>query len=214
MLPEDVYPLLIHLGALLYVVCFLFRDQLYLRLLAVASDLVYCIFYYGTVEDPFWAIIYNLMAISVNAVMVWIIWRDRKSTLMSDRDMQLYQAFTGMTPGDFRRLLKLGQWNTAAEDVTLTTEAQPVDRLYYIFSGKVEIRKGDRLIPIDGKHFIGEIAYLQRTPASATVTAKPGCTYVTWTQADLDRAADKHEGLKLSLSALMSADLAMKVARS
>jgi hypothetical protein len=211
---NEIFPLMIHLGALLYVVCFLFRDQLYLRLLAVASDLVYCIFYYGTVEDPFWAIIYNLMAMTVNIAMILIIIKDRKLTTMSDQDMELFRAFSGISPGDFRRLRKHGTWHLAEEDTVLTTENKPLTELYYVLSGQVEIKKSDREIPISGKHFIGEIAYLQKTPASATVIAKPGCNYISWTHEDLSKLSDKHDGLAQNLAALMSADLAMKVSRA
>jgi hypothetical protein len=40
-----VVPNLIHIGALCYLVCFLFRDQLWLRIFAVLGDLVYTGFY-------------------------------------------------------------------------------------------------------------------------------------------------------------------------
>jgi hypothetical protein len=211
---DQFYPYLIHIGALVYVCCFLFRDQLYLRFFAIIGDAIYTLFYYGTVKDPFWACIYSLINMVVNLVMMSLILRDRRESMLDDRDMQLYQSFSGMSPGDFRRLRALGSWTTASEDTLLTTESQTLDRLYYILSGPVEITKAGRNIPISGKHFIGEIAYPQRVPASATVVAKPGCVYISWTHASLASVTGKHDGLKQSLSSLLSADLAMKVARA
>jgi Cyclic nucleotide-binding domain len=211
---ENIYPYLIHIGALVYVCCFLFRDQLYLRFFAVIGDIIYTLFYYGTVQDPFWAVIYSIMNMCVNIVMMYLIVRDRSEGTLNDRDMQLYQSFAGMAPGDFRRLKALGKWNTATADTVLTTEAERPERLYYIVSGDVDITKSGRKIPVEGKLFIGEIAYLQKIPASATVIAKPGCTYVSWTHDDLAKVTTKHEGLKQSLGNLLSTDLAMKVARA
>jgi hypothetical protein len=211
---EQYLPYLIHVGALVYVCCFLFRDQLYLRFFAIIGDLIYTLFYYGTVKDPFFAVIYSLMNMMVNIVMMYLIINDRREGTLDDKAMQLYQSFTGMMPGDFRRLLKVGTWHTADADVALTSENQPVDKLYYILSGDVSINKAGREIPISGKHFIGEIAYLQKTPASATVIAKPGCTYMSWTHQDLLKVSEKNDGLKSSLGTLLSADLARKVARA
>ncbi len=211
---ENVYPYLIHIGALVYVCCFLFRDQLYLRFFAVIGDIIYTLFYYGTVKDPFWACIYSVLNMGVNIVMMYLIVNDRREGTLDDRDMQLYQSFAGMTPGDFRRLKALGKWQTAETDTLLTTEAVKPDQLHYIVSGEVNINKSGRVIPIAGKHFIGEIAYLQNVPASATVTAKPGCTYISWNHNDLAKVTTKHDGLKVSLGALLGADLAMKVARA
>jgi hypothetical protein len=211
---EEFLPYLIHAGALVYVCCFLFRDQLYLRFFAIIGDLLYTLFYYGTVKDPFWAVIYSIMNMMVNIVMMYLIVRDRRETSLDDRDMQLFQSFAGMAPGDFRRLRALGKWTEAQVDTNLTTEGERLNQLYYILSGNVEISKSGRSIPISGKHFIGEIAYLQRTPASATVVAKPGCTYISWSHADLAKVSEKHDGLKLSLGALLSTDLAQKVARA
>jgi hypothetical protein len=211
---EQFLPYLIHVGALVYVCCFLFRDQLYLRFFAVVGDFIYTLFYYGTVKDPFWAVIYSLMNMGVNIVMMYLIVKDRREGTLDDRDLQLYQSFAGMAPGDFRRLKARGQWNTANEDTVLTTEGQHLQRLHYVVSGDVEITKSGRNIPVSGKLFIGEIAYLQRVPASATVVAKPGCTYISWSHDDLAKLTTKHEGLKQSLGNLLSADLAMKVARA
>jgi hypothetical protein len=214
MQPDQVYPYLIHAGALVYLCCFLFRDQLYLRFFAIVGDALYTAFYYGTIEEPFWACIYSLLNMLVNMVMMYIILNDRRQSALDDRDMQLFQSFTGMTPGDFRRLRTLGTWSVAGQNTRMTTEAEPLDRLYYILSGEVEITKGDRKIPIEGKHFIGEIAFLNKVPASASVVAKPGCTYISWTHADLAKATEKHDGLKASLGTLLSTDLALKVARA
>lgn len=211
---ENVYPYLIHIGALVYVCCFLFRDQLYLRFFAVIGDIIYTLFYYGTVKDPFWACIYSVINMSVNIVMMYLIVNDRRAGTLDDRDMQLYQSFAGMTPGDFRRLKALGKWQTAEADTVLTTEAEKPDHLHYIVSGDIDISKTGRKIPVEGKLFIGEIAYLKNTAASATVTARPGCTYVSWSHTDLARLTKKHDGLKQSLGSLLSADLAMKVARA
>jgi hypothetical protein len=211
---QDLLPHLVHVGAILYIFCFLFRDQFYLRLFAILGDLITTFYFVSLSPRPGWSIFYGLVNVAINLVMMVIILRDRTQTKMDDRDMQLYQSFPGMTPGDFRRLKAQGKWSVAEADEVLSTEAESLNKLHFILSGQIEIKKGKRTIPIEGRHFIGEVAYLQKAPASATVTAKPGCTYITWEHENLRSLSGKHDGLKQALGNLLSADLADKIAKA
>lgn len=207
-------PYLVHLGALVYVVCFLFRDQLWLRSFAILGDLFYMAFYFGSLDDPFWPMSYNLLSVLVNFAMIGVLLHDQRERPLDDRDMLLYQAFAGMSPGDFRRFRAKGVWTVADAETPLVTEGQAVDHLHYILVGAFEITKSGRQIAAEGPRFIGEIAYLQNVPATASVRAMPGCTYISWHHAALEAVTSRHDGLRQSLARLLSADLAMKVAKS
>jgi hypothetical protein len=212
---EWLVPYLIHLGALCYLVCFLFRDQLWLRVFAVVGDVIYTAFYFTAADVPLWsAIIYSALNVVINFVMIALILNDRRMTALADNDLRLYQQFKGMTPGDFRRLCKIGTWQKADDDHVLTTEGSTLQQLYYVVEGEVEVKKGDRKIPVKSGIFIGEVAYLKNTPASATVVAKAGAHYISWSHDELKKIVSRHESLKQSLGNLMSADLALKVANS
>jgi uncharacterized cupin superfamily protein len=166
---------LIHLGALLYLVCFLFRNQIMLRAFAILGDLAYTGYYWGVADTPLWsAMAYSTLNMLINFAMIMLIFNDQRQGTMSDNDMKLYQGFSGMTPGDFRRLSKAGIWRKADETVTLTREGEPVNELHYVLDGELEITKGGRAIDVSAGLFIGEIAYLRKTPATATVTVKSG----------------------------------------
>ncbi len=206
---------LIHIGAILYLICFLFRDQLMLRIFAVLGDLAYTAFYFVAADQPLWnAIIYSTLNVLINAIMIAMILHDRRAMALGDNDLKLYQAFTGMTPGDFRRLSKIGRWHRSTEPQVLAEEGKPLNRLFYVLEGEIEVRKGERIIPVDSGLFIGEIAFLRRVPASATVVVKPGSHYITWSHEDLDKTVSRHDGLRQSLNFLLSSDLAIKVAKS
>jgi Cyclic nucleotide-binding domain len=212
---EWMVPYLIHVGALFYLVCFLFRDQLWLRIFAVLGDLVYTAFYFTAADVPLWsAIVYSGLNVAINLFMVAMILQDRRMLRLDDNDLRLFQSFQGMAPGDFRRLRKIGQWHKADDDRTLTIEGEALHQLYYVVDGEIEVKKGDRNIPVKAGLFIGEIAYLKNGPASATVVAKAGAHYISWTHADLKKIVTRNDSLKQSFSNLLSADLAMKVARS
>jgi CRP-like cAMP-binding protein len=206
---------LVHIGAMLYLICFLFRNQILLRIFAALGDLTYTGYYWVAADQPLWsAMTYSMMNVVINAFMIMLILNDQRQGTLSDNDMKLYQGFNGMTPGDFRRLSKVGVWRKADETITLTREGEPVTELHYVLDGELAITKGDRAIDVPSGLFIGEIAYLRKTPASATVTVKPGTTYISWPHDVLQKVTAKHDGLRQSLTSILSNDLAAKVARA
>jgi Cyclic nucleotide-binding domain len=212
---EWIVPYLIHVGALCYLVCFLFRDQLWLRIFAVLGDLIYSAFYFTAADIPLWsAITYSGLNVAINLFMMAMILHDRRMLPLDDNDLRLYQSFQGMAPGDFRRLRKIGQWHKTDSDQTLATEGEALHQLYYVVDGEVEVKKGDRIIPVQAGLFIGEIAYLKNSPASATVVAKAGAHYISWSHEELKKIVTRHDSLKQSFANLLSADMALKVAKS
>jgi Cyclic nucleotide-binding domain len=215
---DFVYAILggfIHVGALLYLICFLFRDQIMLRSFAIAGDFAYMAYYLTAAERPLWeAVFWVVPNILVNIAMISMILRDRRMGTFSDEEMSLFQNMRGLNPGQFRRLIKLGRWQKLATAETLTVEGKDLDRLYYVLTGDVEVNKAGRKIKVNPAVFIGELAYLRRKPATATVTALPGATLVSWSHSDLATITMKDEGLAAALGALLSNDLAEKVARA
>jgi Cyclic nucleotide-binding domain len=208
-------PYLIHLGAMCYLVCFLFREQLLLRIFAICGDVFYTAYFFVAAGEPLWsALTYSSLNIVINVIMIGMIMQDRRHMPLADNDLKLYQSFKGMSPGDFRRLSRIGQWHNNKDTQILTEEGKQLDRLYYILEGDIELRKGERNIPVEAGMFVGEIAFLKCVPASATVIAKPGTHYISWSHEALNKASTRHDGLKQSLGLLLSSDLASKVARS
>lgn len=207
-------PNLIHIGAVLYFVCFLFRNQILLRLFAIAGDFAYIGYYFTVADRPLWeAMAWAGANVLVNVAMISMIVRDHRMTTLSDDEMSLYQDMRGLSPGQFRRLMRLGRWLVADEKLMMTEEGKPLDTLYYVLSGEVEVDKSGRKIKLAPSVFIGELAYLRKKPATATVTAEKGAKLVSWSHRDLITATAKDEGLGAALGALLSSDMAEKVAR-
>jgi Cyclic nucleotide-binding domain len=214
-LVQTVAPHLIHVGAVLYLVCFLFRDQILLRSFAIAGDFAYTAFYFTAASQPLWeAIAWIIPNMGINMIMIFLILRDRRMTTLSDDEMSLFQNLRGLNPGQFRRLMKLGQWEKTNTPKTLTEEGKPLQNLYYVLRGDVQIKKGDRNIKVEPTVFIGELAYLRKKPATATVSVAANAVIVSWTHADLERATAKDQGLNTALGILLSNDMAEKVARA
>ncbi len=212
---EQILPSLVHVGAIFYLVCFLFRNQIALRFFAILGDLTYTAYYYVASSLPLWSAIYwSLLNVAINVLMIGLILRDQRVTHLDENQLRLFRALPALSPGQFRSLLKLGQWNKAGEDHILTREGQQLDMLYYVLDGEISIQKGDRRFMIGPLKFIGELAYMRDKPASATVRIPKGTVYVSWPQAALKKISLRDEALRNALQAMLSADLAEKLATS
>ncbi len=213
--PSTFVPHLVHVAAVLYLVCFLFRDQIALRIFAIAGDFIYAIYYFGVAETPLWeAMFWSSMNILINITMITLLLRDKRMHRLSDDEMNLYQNLRGLNPGQFRRLMKAGNWKRTAESSILTREGDVLDTLFYVMDGSVEVEKAGRTFNIEPAVFIGELAYLRNKPATATVHVGKGALLVAWKHADLNRLTMKEESLRNVLALLLNADLAEKVARA
>jgi hypothetical protein len=205
----------VHVGAMLYLVCFLFRDQIWLRSFAIAGDVAYVTYYYNISEHPLWsAILWNIPNAVINIAMIAAILRDSRTGNFTENEMKLYRRVGDLPIAEFRKIVRLGRWKVAAADTVLATEGQNLEDLHYIMDGALEIDKGGRKIQVNPELFIGEIAFLKRRPASATVHVKQGSTFITWSHAALHIAQEKNISVKLVISAMLNDDMAEKVARS
>ena len=111
---SETLPHLVHVGAILYLICFLFRDQILLRSFAIASDLVYVAYYFTIADQPLWgAILWNIPAVGINLAMIALILRDRGTASFSENELKFYGRLPSIEPGEFRKLLRAGKWVTA-----------------------------------------------------------------------------------------------------
>jgi hypothetical protein len=212
---SEIAPHLVHLGAVLYLICFLFRDQIMLRCFAIAGDFAYVTYYFNVTDQPLWgAIFWNIPNIGINLAMIALILRDRGTASYTENEMKLFGSLPPIAPTDFRKLLRSGKWNVAEADVVLAREGEPLDHLHYVLEGGVEVEKGGRNIPVEPGLFIGEIAFLTNRPATANVKVAAKSLYFSWPREALQKAREKDQGLAGAIGSMLNADLAGKLART
>lgn len=212
---KEILPHFVHLGALLYFVCFLFRNQVLLRSFAIAADLAYLVYYFTAADEPLWdAVAWNILILLTNSVMLVIIIRDQRGSDFNENELKLYRCLNGLPPSDFRRIVRLGTWTRADKDITLTTAGEPAKHLFYVLEGEIDLEKDGRKIDSEAPLFIGEIAFLRHVPPTATVRIKPGALYIAWSHDDLTRAQLKHDSVRTAVSSMLNSDLADKLARA
>jgi hypothetical protein len=214
MLSELSEHLAVNGAAIVGVAALAFRDQLKLRLLLMVSTaltiLTVLISQPLLWDSLFWGVVTLLINLWVTVQIVL----DRTHIGLTDDEEQLFSAFGSLTPGEFRRLLRLAHWRTAEIPTVLTREGSVPDRLYYVLEGEIEILKGGSRGVIAPRTFIGEIAFIRGTTASATVTVGPQTRFIEWRTGPLALLLDRHAHMKVAVTRLLSADMAVKVSRA
>lgn len=206
---------LVHIAAIFTMICYLFRDQIKLRIFAVIGDALLAAYYVFAFADPLWsAMFWSVVNVTINVVMILVLLREHRKSLLSDNEMMLFRCLETLTPGQFRKLLSLATFHDGEEPQTLTEQGRKPENLYYVLDGKVRIGKDERSFDADPKTFIGEVAFLRDRPASATVTTTGKSLFVSWNAAELQSLLRRNDELKHALGRLLSDDMADKVARA
>jgi CRP-like cAMP-binding protein len=196
---------------------FFIRDELRLRSLIIVSTVIYIAYYYLALDPPLWdAIITSVLMIFANLYVLGQVLLERTTFRLSEDEKRLFDAFETLTPGQFRRILKIAKWRVAGDPdgTVLTREAEPSGALFYVFEGIISVQKGERLFRLPEGNFVGEIAFVLTRKTTATTVAPKGVRYVEWDADTLRRLGRRHPNLGNALNALLTRDLAKKLGAS
>ncbi len=206
--------LLVYGGLLLKGAGFMVRDELVLRGLVAAGTAMTAV-YYAT-RDPMIlpSFLADTVLVSINLVLIGVIVLERTTFSMTQRQKRLFGQMQTLTPGQFRRLMRLAEWRQTEAAETVMREGAVLDRLFWVEAVRYEVEKDGRAQQADGPGFLGEISLLRDMPASATVRVPAGSLVVSWPSAALRREMGRSRAMQNALIVLFSQDLAAKMARS
>lgn len=205
---------LVVISLLFKMIGYLVRDELLLRLLVTIGIICDVLFYVLQPIPLLPPVISSLILIAINLGILVILILERTTLAMSDREKRLFAAFDTLTPGQFRNLRRLGQFHTTTARTEILTEGEMPATLYYVENAGFELKKAELLAKADRPGFAGEIAFLNGSSASATVTLPPGTDYIVWSVADLRKISRRNRALGNALIARFSLDLAQKLTNS
>ncbi|MEM6666390.1 MAG: cyclic nucleotide-binding domain-containing protein [Pseudomonadota bacterium] len=203
----------IHIASITLFLGYLLRDQIHLRLMVVAGQMLYGVFYLFQPSGPIWeSIFWNTLLAAVNVVMVFVILHERTMIRLSDDEKKLMSHFDGLSAGELRRVLKGAEWVTVADETRIITHGQAPDSVYFILEGRARIERADRSFDVTQGVFLGEVSHLLQRPATATVVLTPGTRYLRWNGKELNRTMERSHAIDQAFRSLFNRDLAAKVA--
>jgi len=207
--------IMVHLAAMFYVAGFLVRDQLYLRGLILMGTFCYMNYYFFVLETPLWdAFIWSAIMGTANLSIIILILLERTTFSMSDDELQLFNAFDGLSPGEFRKLLKITKWHDADGETLITIQDEVPNSLFFVLYGGCRINKSGKHFSVERPGFIGEIAYTLNRSATANVLVTKGGKYVSWPRDALKALEVRYPSIRIALHGTLNTDLADKVANS
>ena len=209
-----LFTVLFHASNLMAFLAFLLRDQLRLRLMMAVSLFLQGLYYYAIPGGPFLdPLFWKVVSFLANMLMIVLVFGGRIDFGIPPDMRGLYEKISVLTPGQFRKLVKLSKRNHAS-DAPLLTEGHRPTQLHYLLKGQCNIEKGNGSYPAEAGIFLGEIAFLNNAPASATVRLLEGAECVTWDSAELKALMRKDKAVDIAMRGVFNHDLANKLASS
>lgn len=205
----------VHLATLCYVLGLITRKELRLRLFILAGTGCYIIYYYFITDTPLWEAIGTSVLIGVaNLIVIYGIMRERSTFGMSDEMKALYVHFPNFYPGQFRKLMAIGQIIDQGPHTVLLKQGETPTHLYLTASDGFMLTRNTQHAELGAGNFLGEISFLLGGDATATVMATPGCRYVCWEVTKLHQMMESAPRMANAISVLLNKDIARKLAVS
>lgn len=197
----------------LYTLAYLIIRQMLMRIVLMGGSVAYLGYYWTVADAPLWgAISTTFIMMGANLIgMATLFFRNASFTVPRGFE-DIYPHFKPLQPGDFRALMQVCDRKTLDQNTVLTREGAPQDNVYFIIHGIPTVTKLGTSFALAERVFVGEVAYLTGKGSAATTSVPAGAEVLVWNVAKLRRAAERKPQLQLALDAVISQDLARKVA--
>ena len=202
-----------HLSYLLIAISYWLTDIFWLRLVAVVGLSLEILYFWHSGGDLRAGIGWDLIFIAINLYQLYRLMKDRLSLRLPETERDLLRtAFVGLDDAQIARLLAAGEFVDLPGGTILAEESRPLDKIFFICSGRVEVTIAGRAVSqVERGSFIGEVAFLTDTPATATVTAEGDVRALAFERAKLKRFFDNEEEVAGLIYQLLGRELAGKI---
>jgi hypothetical protein len=206
---------LIHVANVLYLISYLVRDILWLRVLTVVAILTLMPYYFSCSQTPLWAaIVWQGVFGLVNSFQIFLLVKERWPRDLQGAERQLYDTvFKDLTPGEFVKLLGVGNWHEADEGEILVEDGTVVHNMMVLTDGAMIVRKGDKeLARLKPGQFVGEMSFLSGNKAGADVVAGGTANLMSWEQEALEKFLEKNPSISFKVRGVLGRDVVAKLA--
>ena len=197
---------------------YVMRDMKWLRIITIVAMLGDLVVYYNIRPgSPLWVQFgMSALIIAINVYQLYMLWRERQASHFAGEAGWLYEhVFGPLTPGEFKRVLKLGHWSQLQEGEHVLHKDAVVDQIGVVVRGRLDAMWGDTVlnaVPPGG--LVGEISYLTGKRASANVVAGTDVHLFVITHSVLDKIKVDRPDLHTKLMYVLGREVAQKLATS
>jgi CRP-like cAMP-binding protein len=204
---------LIHVANVLYLLSYLVKDILWLRLLSIVGGSLLMVTYLASVPPLLVPLAWGAVFAAINAYQIYLLILERRPVRLKEDEQHLYQlVFRSLTPREFVKLLALARWETARADERLVERGRQLDRMMVIVSGAAAVQlDGTALTQLGAGKFIGEMSYITGEHPSADVVATEDTRLVSWPKDELKRFLAHNQPLRAAMQLVIGTDLVAKL---
>ena len=204
---------LIHSANVLYLVSYIMRDILWLRIFTVVAACCLIPYFYFRTEPLLAPIYWNVLFIGLNLYWIVRLLLERRPVRLSEEEQDLCRLVFGtITPREMINLLKLGEWRQAEPDECFIAHGSTLDALMLIHSGRACVEKdGRQLQDLNPGQFIGSISFITDETAPTNIVALEPTRYVCWPKSTLKSYLTKNPELHAAIQATLSIDLTKRL---
>ena len=210
------YDAWLHVANVLYLLAYLVRDILWLRILTVVAALCLLPYYFCCSEHPLYApIAWNALFTVVNIVQIALLILERRPVFLGEDELRLYRTiFKTLKPREFLRLMGVAQWKRASPGQRLMEQGDPVTELMLLAHGSADIEVNrNRIASVAAGQFVGEMGFLTNQRASASVIAAAAIDYLAWPAEELRVLLADSPQLHIKVHGILGVDLVGKIRR-
>jgi CRP-like cAMP-binding protein len=204
------FDLLIHAANMLFLVAYMVRDILWLRILTVIATFCLIPYYFTRAEPMMVPIYWSLVFAALNVYWIVRLLLERAPMKLNADEQRLCElVFRTMSPREMIMLLKLATWEHAETGECFVERHKPSNRLMVIYSGRAcaEV-DGLRVTELEPGQFIGSIDYVTQETAPADILAIEPTRYVSWPKLELKDFMRRNPELHSALKSTLAIDLA------
>ncbi|NNL47128.1 MAG: cyclic nucleotide-binding domain-containing protein [Acidimicrobiia bacterium] len=203
----DLY---LNLAYVAYVIAPAIKNELWLRVLLALNAVAFSI--WGTLIGNMSVVFWNGLFTVISVFAIVRLLRERRIVILPP-ELESVRAslFPSVSNRDFLLFWSLGETERLATG-SLTTEGQPVARLFLLVEGAASVLVDETEVARLGSHqFIGEMAFVTGQPASASVEVIDASSVHSWAFADLETLHSLEPRLIAPLLRTVNRDLAEKL---
>jgi hypothetical protein len=200
----------------LIAVSYTMREMRWLRVITVVACLMdIAIYYFIRPGQPLWVhIVMNTVFVVINVYQLYVLRSDGIAGPMSREAKWLYDSvFSLLTPGEFRKVLAAGSWQTASDGHVLLEKGRRVASVMVLADGSLDLYldKDKWISSIQRGSIVGEMSFLADRPASADVRAKGEARLFSLTHVSLGQFKRDQPNLFSKLSYIFALQVVEKL---
>lgn len=203
----------IHIANVLYLISYLVRDILWLRILTVVAIICLMPYFYFQPQPLYEPISWNVVFAGINIVQIYILFLERRPVKLNEDEERLYLiAFRCLRRREFKRLLELGDWwNLPAGTLLLKQEEEP-EGMIILMEGDVCAYRNDQIVArLRPGQFLGEMAFFTGKKAEVDIWTNSEVKMYCWRKPELLRFLDRNQKIRAAIQTTLGRDLSAKL---